>query len=337
MCAITTFVSAMDKPATHSCNDACYQLVRDRIDQEILGLSKDMWFRGIVGSFTGDVVRGKNPDSVGHLIEIEGKIPQQCREATVYHELYNKHHHVNGVMNNVVSNFVEQLKNVSGTNIAEVHPQRRSIHQDLSPEMHAFILFKATPRYLCAVSDYNSTVPYLTFGAAYEDIHYVQLHGHGINLVEKIELLSGESDASGKTNRYYLRGTKREGGCLFWFLNNGRECDAIPSGCKSWYSCSRGSYIQFGDMLIILGAGGATKGTRGIIEKLCNPEIIVFIKPHLLSCLCQQAFKKSKKDKKGLLALQKFVKKQKVILSGEIIFPKINLQKMIHQELLNFD
>jgi hypothetical protein len=270
---------------------------------------------------------------VNQLIAIDKRVPQQCREANVYHELYNKHHFVNGVVNKVVNNFVEQLKNVSGKNIARVHPGKRSIHQDLSLEMHAFILWKARLPYLRAVSDYGWSVPYATFGPADEDIHYVQLHGHGINLVEKVELLS-----DGR-NKYYLQGTKKGGECLFWFLNNGRECDAIPSGCKSGYSCSRDSYIEFGDMLITLGAGGATKGTRAIIEKLHNPEIIVFHKPQFMSCLCQQAFKKSKKnkDKEGLLALQKFVKKQSIVLSGEIIFPKTNLLKMIHQELLNFD
>lgn len=327
---VTTLLSGMDKPVEHTCNDKCYELIRDRIDENILGVAKDAYFRPFIATLRGDVLRAGGVNPVTQLIAIERQIPQQCLNCAGLHQLWCNHLHFRSVVNNVITSFMlVQLKNASSKNIAQLlNPQAQSIDPELSAEMHKYIHWAAVLPYLKEASDCGWNVPFARFGSADEDIHYVQLQGQGINLVEKIEVLASASDCN-----YYLKGTKKGGQCLFWSLNDGKECDKIPFGCKRWGSCSRDSYIDFGGILIVLGKYGATKGTRAIMEKLHNPEIVVFHQPAFLSCLCQELFKKSRKDTQELLALQKFVNDQPS-LSGEITFTKTNLQRMISKELL---
>lgn len=329
------FLSAMDRPQSqkvvHLCSDLCISAAHDKIDEELLGVKKDVWFKPIRGTcasiWESAQSNGDESQTRRRLFEIDETISARCRNSNMFTALQKKHWYVSYIVTNMIGRRVEQLKKVTGSQVSRLLSENPIIDRDFSPQMNKWIHLQAKNQYMQDMG-YSDDLKKIPFGSVNEDIHYTRLLG-AISPIQKIHVhLTRDGDD-------YIEGITEEDNQLIWSVKNGNKCEVIPpqTGVRA---CYMNECITTNDHHIIFGYV-RSKCTDKIMRILgCKygyKEIVVFAKPTFESYICQQAFKNSKNDKKELGKLQEFARITD-LLKG---FVKNNVLNMICARLLKSD
>lgn len=335
----TISLSAMDRPKPHtekhSCSEVCIKNAHDNIDSRILFIPKDAWFKSIRGTCASvweyNQCTGDKSEIKSRLLEIDEAIPQQCRNQNTFINLQKNHWYVSYVLTDMIGRRVEQFRKITGSQVSNVlngdyvMSSNQEDYRVLSHQMNKWINDQAKKQYMQEMG-YSDDLMKVQFGRANEDIHHLKLHGLGIELIQKIDVVRTEEEED------YILGITEKDHLMIWSVNDGSVREKLPSYAKL-STCSMNEHINTDLHLIILGIVRSVC-TDEIIRKFYSQDgyqgIVIFARPTFESYICQQAFKNSKNNKKELGNLEEFARIT-ALLKG---FVKNNLWAMTSALLL---
>jgi hypothetical protein len=193
---------------------ACVEYVRDKIDEDILGIDRNGWFRSFIGSYTSNR-RASNLDlqrAINELERIESYLSvEACSRKPFYEQLAQRHWYAWSLINKVVEGEVNKFEAVRGSTIDTMFNSQKQIG-NLSHVMIALIeqkvkvenakkLFERLDHRLADVPIYGNS-----------NIHLTQLsasdHVYGKDLATSVD-------------SRYAKSTDINGETIIWDMENG--------------------------------------------------------------------------------------------------------------------
>ena len=306
----------------------CVEEVRNKIDTEILGISRDICFRGILGSICSYFRSyGLSKEQAAKEMEkIESYITFKDKKI-VLKKLAKRHWYVNYVMHNLVEAKLHEVYRVQGSTIDELY---NPVDEN---SVKSMIHTKALKMFFDE-SGINNVLERTPIGTMNE-IHFVVLRGHESEI--KLDSLIMSADSK------YLQSTDSTDTCIIWDMQQGVMANDMLDKKIQW-QCKRaplplGKYaVDWTDTYAaISGNSESVIGEKSLplsifriqnilsdIRERSKPAIILFKRPEEVSYLCQKAFINSYYHREGLIALSQSKSFEK--LEG---FPKENLKKLL--------
>lgn len=320
--------------------DKCAEEIRDKIDEEMLGINKSGWFRPIVGTYYSNS-RSSSAIVCNGVVDdikiIESFMPSTDDRELVMNALMRKHKLFSCLMDKLVEDEARRLNSVNGCTINQVFDAIPGLSQPIND----FVKTKALANYQWEKQGYTNNLAGMPFDKE-EEIHFVPLFGHQADIDLEHDQLLMSNDSK------YLRAADNFGNSVIWDMENGNQinCNQIythPS-LKTWtrrdednHHCKRqrvldmnGTYLATPGMALAFGSNGIHHIQNKMRKEYQFSVIMLFVRPTAESSLCQDAFVNSKGDVQALTTLQTSQLVNK--LKG---FPAVKLKLLIAQELEN--
>jgi hypothetical protein len=327
--------------------DACAEIMRDKIDQNILGIDTNKYLRSVAGRYYS---RNRNAslttqqDIVNEIDQIASYMPSTDQPDLVLSCLHGKHSLFGVLIDRLVDHEVDNLISVRGSTIDHILlDEKRKIC--ISDAIDKYVKEKALKKYSWNKQgkDYRpSSLPEMNF-IGEKDIHFAPLFGHcHVYIGDDRLLMSSDSK--------YLRAIDDiQQKTIIWDMQTGEPMHANEveniSNSYSWtrsdeydpYHRYKGERVidKNGKYLatpVAFASGGSSIRAIGnkIYSSYSFPVIMLFVKPTAESQLCQDAFLQSKDDEEELKALQ--ISQAVNKLEG---LPARNLKSLIVEALKN--
>ncbi len=320
--------------------------IRDKIDQDHLGMSKDIWFRGIRGTCKSLYKSiGLAQDAIEEeMLKIESYISVNADKELVLKKLEQRHRYVGCLLQVLVWAKIAEIEEVKGSTIDKLCMS--TDETGFKKIVHAYALQKFFSdrdkhKYVDG-SEWNWLMSNLSRS---NDIHFTVLYEHK----SAIQASTLATSSDGK----YLQSTDCGGNKIIWDMQQGvkinnadiqHEClEWVPaswcrdSGTKrhfvldeteNYYATSNITDIPQGMVFPYEAVWGVPVANLPVKIKENVPAIVLFKRPQEISYLCHQAFYKSKKSRDELIALRD--SKSLAAIEG---FPQKNLKNRIENSI----
>ena len=290
----------------------CVENLRNIIDEKYLGIDRNTWFRGIIGSVLSFYCSsGLTKQQVeDEMRTIESSIPLEDKEL-VLKKLAERHWYVNYLIQKLVSAKIEELQKVRGSTIDVLYnPTGENSLKNMVHEESLETFF-----YDSGIKNSVENIPMGQLG----DIHYIVLYGH----TRAIDPPSLIMSSDGK----YLQSTDDNNNYIVWDMKQGVKVDPldiesqsitwksgyIPDHMKKYYVIidkTRTYYATSSNSGVGIGENYPPRslfyvGPSNIPVKIKRdkPAIILFKLPQKISYFCQEAFNNSVYSQAELTAL----------------------------------
>lgn len=311
-------------------------IIRGQIDQKILGINDYAWHTSLVGScksFYRSFSFYNNPQEAVKQLSAVETVMQEASDfrnpSLLFEALHKKHWHFAYLVNALVDDEVEQLRQVNSSTIDTLCDTGRRI-RGLSDLLSRFIHTRAHDCYAQEVK-IKEHIAHIHFGgenADQEEIHCTLLEAFGHTPCTLIMSDDGK----------YIRSMSSRGKSIIWDVQAATETEISLDINSQDKQCFRNDYlIDANDSMLATcgepyGAGWRLWSIARKYQKAHDGDILamLFARPTLTSWLCQQIFLKSSDDKNELIKLRdsNAVKS----LKG---FPQKNLLNLIDNALRN--
>jgi hypothetical protein len=320
----SAFSCAMEREE-HRCNDKCYEIVRKRIDTEILGVQSE----GLLGSLSCAITSYRQcptdrEGTIKALCEVESKIPAGCSSYKLFLDLHNRHWHFGYLIKNAIPYKHEQWDNITGATVGSLlsNLSEKNIDHRLSERLHSYIHVEACQPYGKKKGLYKD-LERINFDL--DDIHYAVLPGTtaGTKFVHLIQ-----SDGY----KFHVGKTRWDDSITFYDLDDENECAQGPCQIIYTETCPANQYKvhRCGHMIVfgLVNLACISAIMKNLYTHSDDKKIVVFAHPTFESYLCSKAFAASKNNKQELITMHEFVEKTTLVQG----FVKKNLlQKIINR------
>lgn len=307
----------------------CVERVRNVIDIDHLGMTRNIWLRGVIGSclsYYYSSVLSKE-QIINEMNKIESQITLPDKEL-VLKKIAARHWYVNYLMQNLILDKVEEFNAVKGSTIDALYfPVHESAFKKIVHECALKKLFRKA-----GIKNPLSHVPV-------DNIDIAVLYGHTDDIHPNFLSMS----CDGK----YLLSTDRQKNEIVWDMEKGEKIDLDPastqwiSGYKvddegyfvidnnnNYYATSVRFVENKEDHSPLYGWDYVTSNNVPVQIKKNSPAIILFKRPQGVLHLCKIAFERGKDDDQELLALRE--SKSIQCVKG---FPQNNLKQLITEQI----
>lgn len=284
--------------------DLCVEHVRDKIDEEILGVSKDIYFRGLIGTVASwwaadDITK---EDTIATLQKVESYIELKNNKEIVFKKLIKRHKYVAHLMQYLADDKLEELRLVTGSTIDELCcSEHKNIFEKIIEECAiAKLSYEERIRNmvygLCDKTDvtvlYGSTGHLFPVDISYDSKYLLSRDDQRNKIVWDME-------TGAKTNSVYED--------IRWTFDHSSDAqvDVMRHGNYCAMSMPKNSVPMY--------VWDSVKSKKVPVQIKKNSSAIVLIQmPQDMSFVLRQALQNSKYDDKHLLALRKSKAIQKI-------------------------
>lgn len=310
-------------------------VIGGQIDQQILGINDSAWHTPLVGScksFYRSFSFSNNPqEATRQLIAVESVIEDASDfkpKPLLFETLHKNHWHFAYLVNALVDDEVEQLRQVSSLTIDTLCDKERKI-PGLSHLLSTFIHVRA---YDCYTQEVKLKEPlaHIHFGGEngdQEEIHFAALEEFGHEPCTLIMCNGGK----------YIRSITPRGKQIIWDAETAMQVEETPLITSEGEQCFSNDYLIDKENSVL-----ATCGHSHLVGwRLCtvvaryyknnnydDKPAMLFARPTLTSWLCQQVFLKNRNNKNALIQLRDSNPVKNI--KG---FPQKNLLKLIERAL----
>lgn len=318
------FLCAMDKSNLN--------LVRDQIDESMLGVKVDSWGRSFTGSWASWKKSWSLDDriAINDLQQVESFVPTGCDKKEFYEKLVQNHWYFYALVQQAVQKETKALDAVSGSTIDKLLDPDRTI-VNLSAAMSSFVKQKATPELFTRI-DYRLADQRIFFDDS--DIHLTPLFA-------KEYVNVGDGNLVTSPDGKYARSIDDGGNNVVWNLESGcsvniNDQDIAWERIRSWEAYDEHAVIDgidehaiFTNVRIHTLLSSFPRHISFAKESEKGGYLMVLFKrPTKESRLCNAAFKNSRGNRDELLQLLNSRTLKKI--EG---FPAENLRFLINKEL----
>jgi hypothetical protein len=275
--------------------------LRDQVDEQCLGMKKNIWLRGIRGSVWSNLQYNCITQSQGNaqLHDIDSFF-EHSKKDEILRKLAQRHWYVGYLMNNLIQQKSEAFDKIKGSTLDLLYkcPDDANTVNKIAHDKARTDFFNKS----CVNKTWMAEI--LPMGTL-DDIHWTVLYGHKAKIKEDSLCMSSD----GK----YLRSTDCSNATMIWDMENGTEFlgnmpekiqwsrSHSPDGRKycvtdklQQYYAVIACYYGFGEKYPYKSTMDqeTPKNLPVIIEKRGQPigaAIVLFKKPTEASYICQQA------------------------------------------------
>lgn len=313
------------------------EIIRDKIDQHILGINTDGYLRSIAGTYYS---KNKNAslttqqEVVNEVDTIASYFPSSDAPDLTVSCLYHKHFLFAYLIDRLIGHEINNLKTVRGSSLDTILSKERKICA-LEP-INQYVKKRALTMYSWQKQGSADYLPNMVFHGE-KDIHFAPLFGHSVyfNLENDELLMSSDSK--------YLRAQHR-GNTIAWDMETAQLVDTtdIEKSSIAWTRVyenddhcrgqrvidKNGKYLATPGMALAFGSSSIHAIQNSVRKNYSFPVIMLFVRPTLESQLSQDALINSKENEEELRALQ----------SSQLVntlegLPAVNLKSSIAEEL----
>jgi hypothetical protein len=331
--------------------DLYVEQLRDTVDSELLGLSRDMYFRSLRGSFwsfyarlclTSDKVASDIQKINNYIVQT---VENENDRAIIFGQLFARHWYVHYVMKEHVHTKLQEIKKATGSTVDKLWIDSKK-SKDLGEKLAYKFAFRQFFK-----DEGISKIRYLvhTPMGEYGDIHWKVLEGHNAPLYRNCLIMSEDSK--------YLKSIDSNNNEIIWDMKSGKEVtNQPPYDNKTWDTVkwglngyvipemiNRDCVVSVNDNYFATNAADSRTGRNyppcsvfdlgcpnniPVDKKNNNPSILLFQRQTKKSYFCQHAFYNSYNNPDELSALRE--SKTLQLVQG---FPAENLTQRIENKL----
>jgi len=314
--------------------------IRDMIDQHHLGINKETCFRPFIGAYlsffkSNNLSKEKITDE---MQKIESYFPKNIsNNKEIFKKLIEKHWYVYYLLFELVTQKLGDFRSVNGSTLDNLYAPNftqdiNGVQEMIHEQTYTIIKSELT-------KEINITpLTQLNFcsNKTYRAIHFAGLYTYDKPINRSFLTMS--------TNGKYLAFNDTHNDIIIWKMKTGNkvEVSEITHNNLQWSQTSLNEKVCEPFIINQTGSYGATVSTMLDIkiESYINANgavvnfdknksvIILYKKPTEISCLCQQAFQKSKHNLEELISLKNSSSIKKI--KG---FPRKNLELLIEKQI----
>jgi hypothetical protein len=317
------------------------EIIRDKIDQDILGINTESYLRRAIGTYYSRQKNGSlttqqevvdTVDAIGSYFSTSGE-----SDSTVSW-LYHKHSLFAYLTNRLIEHEVNYLKSVQGKSLDTMLSKERKVCA--SESINKYVKEKALRQYSWQKQGRTDWLPAITFNEKEKDIHFAPLFGHSDNFDIGADGLLMSSDSK------YLR-CRHGGNTTVWNMETAQVIDSAEiEKYTAWtrldegnHHCRRqrvldknGKYLATPGMALAFG-NWSTRAIENSVKENCKfPVIMLFVRPTVESLLSQDALINSNDNEEELKALQ-----NSQLVNDLEGLPAVNIKALIAEELKKFN